>query len=136
MDKPTTVNRQPGLLTKRRTIGQIIICRGCCCGQVDRGKPAVPVDWLKSEWKSRRLHALVHLTISGCLGPCDLVNVVVWHDAVRSIWLGGLNSLEHYQLLLDWAVSTAEAGHPMALPKELASFTFERFQKSSGQLDR
>jgi hypothetical protein len=39
------------LKTKRLVIGQVTICRGCCCGNTDRGLPEVPVEWLKNEWR-------------------------------------------------------------------------------------
>ncbi len=64
------------LKTKREVIGQITVCSGCCCGAVGRGKPEVPLDWLKQEWRSRGLLKNIQLTVSGCLGPCDLPNVV------------------------------------------------------------
>jgi hypothetical protein len=32
------------LATKRLVIGQVIVCSGCCCGAVSRGKPEVPID--------------------------------------------------------------------------------------------
>ncbi|SPF38029.1 hypothetical protein SBA4_2120011 [Candidatus Sulfopaludibacter sp. SbA4] len=53
--------------TKRLVIGQVSVCIGCCCGQTDRGKPAVPVEWLKTEWRQRGLLKNIQLTISGCL---------------------------------------------------------------------
>ena len=62
--------------TKRKSLMQVLVCVGCCCGRVDRGKPEVPVDWLKADWKAARLNPYIQLTISGCLGPCDLPNVV------------------------------------------------------------
>ena len=40
--------------TKRKSLMQVLVCIGCCCGRVDRGKPEVPVDWLKAEWKAAR----------------------------------------------------------------------------------
>jgi cobaltochelatase CobN len=50
-----TVNedRDCPLKTKRLVVGQITICRGCCCGNVERGLPEVPVEWLKGEWRGR-----------------------------------------------------------------------------------
>lgn len=36
----------------------------------------MPDEWLKTEWRARRLLKNVHLSISGCLGPCDMANVV------------------------------------------------------------
>ena len=62
--------------TKRRVIGQLIVCQGCCCGATYKGRPEVPAEWLKTEWRKRGLLKRVHLTISGCLGPCDVPNVV------------------------------------------------------------
>ena len=40
--------------TKRMSLLQGVVCVGCCCGRVERGKPQVPVDWLKAQWKSAR----------------------------------------------------------------------------------
>jgi hypothetical protein len=58
------------LATKRLVIGHLTICQGCCCGNTENGRPPVPVDWLKKEWRARGLLKRVQLTISGCLGPC------------------------------------------------------------------
>ena len=114
-------------ITKRKTIGQVLVCVGCCCGRVDRGKPPVPVDWLKSEWKSRKLLKTIQLTISGCLGPCDLVNVVCLVTPARTIWLGGLHEQHHFDALLQWAVDSTEAGRLQELPEALRALEFERF---------
>ena len=40
--------------TKRMVIGHITVCQGCCCGHVERGRPEVPVEWLKKEWSTTR----------------------------------------------------------------------------------
>ena len=37
----------------------------------------MPVEWLKTEWRRRGLLKNIQLTISGCLGPCDVPNVVL-----------------------------------------------------------
>src|SRR5258708_3175753 len=62
------------LRTKRLVM---IVCQGCCCGGVERGRPEVPTEWLKGEWRRRGLLKRLQLSISGCLGPCDVPNVVV-----------------------------------------------------------
>ncbi len=59
------------LATKRVVIGHLTICQGCCCGNTENGRPPVPVEWLKREWRARGLLKRVQLTISGCLGPCE-----------------------------------------------------------------
>jgi hypothetical protein len=57
-------------------IEHIIVYSGCWCGAAGRGKPEVPVEWLKSESRSHGLLKNAQLTISCCLGPCDPTNVV------------------------------------------------------------
>src|SRR5215471_1737185 len=37
--------------TKRVLVAQVALCRGCCCGAVEKGNPEVPVEWMKGEWK-------------------------------------------------------------------------------------
>jgi len=110
----------PALNTKRRVIAQVTICSGCCCGNTERGLPAVPVDWLKNEWRKRGLLKRVQLTISGCVGPCDVPNVVVITSATGSNWLGHLCGKDQYHSLLEWASHCKEIGHLLELPQELA----------------
>ena len=33
------------LETKRKVIGQMIVCCGCCCGATHKGRPEVPVEF-------------------------------------------------------------------------------------------
>ena len=88
--------------TKRKSLMQVLVCIGCCCGRVDRGKPEAPVDWLKAEWKAARLNPYIQLTISGCLGPCDLPNVIAVLSESGQQWFGPLNQREHYEALVQW----------------------------------
>jgi hypothetical protein len=60
------------LETKRRVFGQLIICQGCCCGATEKGHPAVPVEWLKDEWRKRGLLKRFQLSIISCVGSCDV----------------------------------------------------------------
>lgn len=113
--------------TKRQTLGQVLICLGCCCGRTDKGKPAVPTDWLKAEWKRRGLLKHVHLTITGCLGPCEIANVVSIVTPGGTHWFGDIDGLGHYQALLDWAVASAAAGELQPLPRLLESHRFSRY---------
>ena len=110
-------DRDCPLKTKRLVVGQMTICRGCCCGNVERGLPEVPVEWLKSEWRKRGLLKRVQLTISGCVGPCD-VNVVVITSATGTEWLGNIARFDQYRSLLDWAVRCRDAGGMLALPRD------------------
>lgn len=119
--------------TKRRTLGQVLVCLGCCCGRTDKGKPAVPTDWLKSEWKRRGLLKHVHLSISGCLGPCEIANVVAIVTPDDTHWYGGLDGDHYYAALLAWAEVSAARGSLAPLPAVLEPFRFSRFVRP-GQL--
>ncbi len=109
-------------------IGQVSICIGCCCGQTDRGKPAVPVEWLKTEWRRLGLLKNIQLTISGCLGPCDVPNVALIATAEENIWLGNLDRFEYYREIVEWAVRSKAAGRMLPLSKELLSHRLNPFR--------
>ena len=106
------------LKTKRLVIGQIIVCRGCCCGAMRTDRPEVPVDWLKDEWRKRGLLKRLQLTVSGCVGPCDVPNVVVVNSESGSQWLGNIKNINQYRSLVEWAVLSVDAGHLLELPSE------------------
>ncbi|MBN8729837.1 MAG: (2Fe-2S) ferredoxin domain-containing protein [Acidobacteria bacterium] len=114
-------------VTTRKTLGQVLVCLGCCCGRTDKGHPPVPVDWLKSEWKRRMLPKKIHLSISGCLGPCDASNVVLILYGQEAIFLGGLHEETHYLALADWATDCDHQGCLVPLPESLEPFRLERF---------
>jgi len=113
--------------TRRPRLAQLLICQGCCCGRTDRGHPEVPVDFLRQAWKQRGLLKHVHLSISGCLGPCDASNVALVLTPGAQHWLGGLSSQEHYQALLHWATACAAAGQLLPLPGLLHPHTLARW---------
>jgi hypothetical protein len=108
-------------------LGQVTVCTGCCCGDVGRGRPAVPVDWLKEEWRRRRLLKRVQLTISGCVGPCDVPNVVVITSARGTEWLGNITEFTEYQALVLWASRSWEKGVLLPLPDDLRRHTLDPF---------
>jgi len=114
--------------TKRVLIAQVALCRGCCCGAVEKGHPKVPVEWMKEEWKKRGLRKSIQLTISGCLGPCDLSNVASISSANQTVWLGRLRDFANYAALLEWALASRDAGHALPLPSELSELRFDLFR--------
>lgn len=111
--------------TARRVVAQVLVCNGCCCGRVEKGKPEVPVDWLKAEWKRQGLLKRVQLTITACLGPCDVPNVVSLVHEDGSIWLGSISRRDQYAALIEWAVRSRDLGTFAALPEELAGHTMQ-----------
>jgi cobaltochelatase CobN len=113
--------------TRRKSLMQVLVCVGCCCGRVERGKPEVPVDWLKAQWKAARLNPYIQLTISGCLGPCDLPNVVAVLTATGQQWIGQLDRQEHYEALVQWGRACGAAQRVEPLPPMLTARVFRRF---------
>ena len=119
--------------TGRLSLGQVLVCVGCCCGRTEEGNPPVPVERLKAEWKRRRLNRAVQLTVSGCLGPCDLTNVACVAGGFGTLWLGGLSQDAEYDALIDWAEGSAAAGRLLPLPGMLAGRRFERYRPDGGE---
>jgi (2Fe-2S) ferredoxin len=87
------------------------------------------VDWLKKEWRARGLLQRVQLTISGCLGPCDLPNVVTVSNGNETQWFGEITEFEQYRDLVDWATRSRDAGELLPLPKEFQGHTLYPFRK-------
>lgn len=113
--------------TAKTPLAQMLFCQGCCCGRTDRGKPELPVDRLKAAWSAGKLNRVVQLTISGCLGPCDLVNVTLVLTPTEQVWLGGLQGDEDYDACLAWAAACEAAGSIVPLPERLAAKRFRRW---------
>jgi hypothetical protein len=108
------------LETKRTIFAQIFVCNGCCCGRTEKGNPAVPVDYLKAEFKARKLIRNVQVTISGCLGPCDVPNVVgilTHNEGLR--WFGNLSEHWQFESLIEWATAVKEAQAAIPIPQWL-----------------
>ena len=132
-----TLSRHEPLATARgRVLGQLVFCEGCCCGRTDKGFTPFPRDWIKQRWKEEKLNKSVQLTISGCLGPCDLANVVCVISPRGMQWFGGLQEQWQYESLLEWAKASREAGVLLELPAELKHHRFERFAVGCASLAR
>lgn len=116
------------LTTKRLVLGHVAVCLGCCCGNTANGKPAVPVEWLKKEWKARNLLKQIQLTISGCSGPCDVPNVVTISNENGTRWLGRITEFNQYRTLLAWAVSSRDAQQLLPLPGEFREHLLHPFR--------
>ena len=108
---------------------RVVVCKGCCCGNVSRGHDEVPVEFLKKAWAERNLEREVQLTISGCLGTCEMRNVVLLRtDGVR-IWLGRLGEKVEYEAIVEWASNSANIEGAPNLPAVLKKLEFEGNQQ-------
>jgi cobaltochelatase CobN len=86
------------------------------------------VEWLKKEWRQRGLLKNIQLTFSGCLGPCDLPNVVTVSSSSGSVWLGNIRHFRQYLALVDWASLTKAAERFLPLPQEFDALRFDPFR--------
>jgi hypothetical protein len=129
----TAVQQGESLSTRRSgPLGQIFFCDGCCCGRSEKGFPPLPKEMIKERWKSLKLNGTIQLTISGCLGPCDLANVfyLLGSDGVGQ-WFGGLSDPWHYETLIHWASECQLAGSLLPIPETLEGHRFTRFESVS-----
>jgi len=108
-------------------LGQILLCRGCCCGQTQRGMPDVPVERIKAVWKAEKLNRSIQLTVSGCLGPCDLPNVVLVLTPNGAEWFASLSGDALYDTFIDWARACHSEGRLLPLPAALNDHRLSRF---------
>ncbi|MDQ0875726.1 putative metal-binding protein [Paenibacillus sp. V4I3] len=116
------------LNTKFQVLGQVLICaNGCCCGQTNLGAAEVPVEWLKINWKNDKLSKKMQLSFTGCLGPCDVTNVVCILGPTKQYWFGGMTAQNHYETLYEWCKSSVDTGYFLPLPELLEARIFERF---------
>ncbi|MXV78502.1 (2Fe-2S) ferredoxin domain-containing protein [Candidatus Poribacteria bacterium] len=123
------IESSPKLASRRRVLMHIIVCKGCCCGVTEKRKPSVPVEWLKREWRHRRLSTSITLTISeGCLGPCDLANVICITSPSGVVWLGQIKRHKDYARLVDWAEAVSRKDALLPLPSTFDSHRFDRFR--------
>jgi cobaltochelatase CobN len=89
--------------------------------------PEVPVERLKAIWRREKLNRTIQLTISGCLGPCDVPNVVMILTPAGSEWLGLIDGDADYDLLIEWARACDSDDALVPLPERLLAHRFHRF---------
>lgn len=121
-------------VTKRKPLAQLVFCEGCCCGRTDRGQPELPAAGLREVWRAEKLNRSVQLTISGCLGPCDLTNVTLVMTPAGDVWLGALDEPPVYEALVEWARACDRAGEVIPLPPLLDAHRFDRWPAVVGVL--
>jgi cobaltochelatase CobN len=108
-----------------RPRGQLFVCAtGCCCGRTDDGFAPVPAELYHAEWERRRLRNLVHLTSSGCLGPCALANVVLLLFDGQAQWFHSIDAGPLVLALYDHVEAMLDADRCLPPPPALAPLHF------------
>ena len=107
--------------------GHLFVCNGCCCGRTEKGFPALPLEEFKQQWKKRGFRRRFHLTISGCLGPCPLANVVLLQFGGRSMWFHSINDPKDVDLIYSYVERMLQGETELEIPVELAGRHFQRY---------
>jgi cobaltochelatase CobN len=123
-----TVTREDGVARQIRIQdGHLFICNGCCCGRTDKGFPALALDEFKQQWKKRGIRRRLHLTVSGCLGPCPLANVVLLQFHGQSMWFHSINHSDDVNLIYNYVEEMLLADSVLDPPEQLAARRFDRY---------
>ncbi|MEO8128693.1 MAG: nitrile hydratase accessory protein [Bryobacteraceae bacterium] len=125
----TKVTREDGVPKEIRVLdGQLFVCNGCCCGRTEKGFPSLPLEAFKHQWKRRGMRRRFHLTVSGCLGPCPLANVVLLQLRGRSLWFHSINHPADVDLIYNYVEETLQMEtDDLELPAGLAGRNFNRY---------
>jgi cobaltochelatase CobN len=113
--------------TVRIVEGHLFVCQGCCCGNTEAGNPPVPLEKFKKEWKERGIRNRIHLTVSGCLGPCSVPNIVMLIYRGETIWFHSINSNYDVVLIYDYVERLLQLNRFVPPEKPLSGTVFQRY---------
>lgn len=101
----------------------VTFCKGCCCGNTDKGNFALPLDYLEEEYpQSKQKELGIRIVISDdCLGICSPANLAILIHGGKEVWLQDLRSKKNYQDIMGWAELSAKTKKFAPLPISLKS---------------
>lgn len=110
--------------------GNLLVCSkahgNCCCGWTEKGRASVNIALYEQEWENRRIRNRVHLSFTGCLGPCSVGNNALLQLSGRSIWFKDLNDDKYIPMIFDFLEALLKDVYS-PVPSGLAEHVFERF---------
>jgi len=111
--------------------GNLFVCSrangNCCCGWPEKGRMPFDNRLWSDEWERRKIRSRLHLTFSGCLGPCAVGNNALLQIWDRSIWLKDLNAPDLIPAVFDYVEAMLAAGAVLPVPAALAGHVYERY---------
>lgn len=120
-----------------RVTGNLFVCSrlngSCCCGWEEKGRMPFANELWSEEWERRRIRNRLHLTFTGCLGPCIAGNNAMLQVHGRSIWLKDLNSADIIPKVFDYAEEMISAGKVLPPPDDLEGHVYDRYLVPSGE---
>jgi YHS domain-containing protein len=116
--------------------GNLLVCSkahgNCCCGWTEKGRAPVNVALYEQEWERRKIRNKLHLTFTGCLGPCAVGNNALLQLFSRSIWFKDLNGDEYIPVIFEYIEAMLRAGHVIPPPPALSEHVYERYLPPPG----
>jgi cobaltochelatase CobN len=114
-----------------RVVGNLFVCSrangNCCCGWTEKGRMPFDNSLWSDEWERRRLRNRVHLTFTGCLGPCVVGNNALLQLFGRSVWFKDLNEPHLAGRVFDYIEAALADGALGAVPDDLRGHVYERY---------
>lgn len=114
-----------------QVVGNLFVCSkangNCCCGWAEKGRMPFDNTLWSDEWERRMIRARVHLTFSGCLGPCAIGNNALLQIYGRSIWFKDLNSPTFAPLVFDYIQAMLAVNRVLPVPEALTGHVYERY---------
>lgn len=114
-----------------QVIGNLFVCTkangSCCCGWEEKGRMPFANELWSDEWERRRIRNRLHLTFTGCLGPCIAGNNALLQLYGRSIWLKDLNDPHLVPAVFDFAQKMLDEGKVLPPPANLVDHVYERY---------
>ena len=114
-----------------QVMGNLFVCSrengNCCCGWEEKGRMPFDNSLWGDEWEQRRIRNRLHLTFTGCLGPCAVGNNALLQLHGRSIWLKDINDPALIPAVYDYAQAMLDAGAVLPPRPLLADHVYERY---------
>ena len=111
--------------------GNLLVCSrahgNCCCGWTEKGRAPVNTALYGDEWERRKIRNKVHLSFTGCLGPCAVGNNALLQLFGQSIWFKDLNGDQYIPMIFDYIEGMLAAGHILSPPVDLADHVYARY---------
>lgn len=111
--------------------GNLFVCSrahgNCCCGWTEKGRAPVNTALYETQWEQRKIRNRLHLTFTGCLGPCAVGNNAMLQLLGRSIWFKDLNDDGLIPRIFDYAEAMLQAGRVLPPPVSLREHVYERY---------
>jgi len=111
--------------------GNLFVCSkahgNCCCGWTEKGRAPVNTALYGDEWERRKMRNKLHLSFTGCLGPCAVGNNILLQLFGQSIWFKDLNGDQYIPMIFDYIEAMIHAGRVLPPPAELAEHVYARY---------